>query len=449
MTTSPRFRLGAAALLASAIASVPAHAAMGNIATNYGILPADVGSAQGLSLFNSSISSLHYNPAYLTTDSRGELTLGLLHGDQELRARSLGGSNPVQRDGRVLNDTDSQQVVIGFKTDMSGLTTFEHPIYFGILVGIERYGDELLAFESRTADEGQFFSYGRQPLFLQVGGATELLHGINAGASVNVTLQANANMRAVSNLAGDTSREDVRVSANPIIRPVLSTNLELDKIFCGRKSDCGIFSDVEMAFAFRGRTKYDANIDANITIPGTVPEPGIDLMINTIDSYTPDIYVGGIHIPLTDNLRVAASLEWQRWEDLGRRLSNDTVREVAEARFRDITVPRVGLEWQATEALGLTAGFAYQESALRSVRTPDVNYFDNDKTIIGVGASYTIQEPPVLMYPVRFDFGYQYQMLDDRNFELSTTRPAVDNPFEVVRTDGDVHVFSGSVTLKF
>ncbi|WP_306377548.1 hypothetical protein [Alcanivorax hongdengensis] len=73
-------RRAAAGLLVSSL-SVPAFAAMGNTASTYGLLPADVASAQGLSLFNTRASALYYNPAYLTRDSRGELTVGLLHGE--------------------------------------------------------------------------------------------------------------------------------------------------------------------------------------------------------------------------------------------------------------------------------------------------------------------------------------------------------------------------------
>ncbi len=78
-----------------------------------------------------------------------------------------------------------------------------------------------------------------------------------------------------------------------------------------------------------------------------------------------------------------------------------------------------------------------------------MNYYDNDKWIVGVGSSLIIHNPPILAYPVRLDFGYQYQMLDEREFELTSTQPGVTNPYERVSTEGDVHVFSGSLTLKF
>ena len=96
-----------------------------------------------------------------------------------------------------------------------------------------------------------------------------------------------------------------------------------------------------------------------------------------------------------------------------------------------------------------SGGVAFQESPLESIRTEDVNYLDNDKVIFGLGSSLVIDNPPILAYPMRLDFGYQFQKLEERDFELTTNRPGVANPYEVVTADGDVHVFSGAITVKF
>ena len=74
-------------------------------------------------------------------------------------------------------------------------------------------------------------------------------------------------------------------------------------------------------------------------------------------------------------------------------------------------------------------GVAFQESPLESIRTEDVNYLDNDKVIFGLGSSLVIDNPPILAYPMRLDFGYQFQQLEDRDFELTSSRPGVTNPF--------------------
>lgn len=451
MSVKPFSRLGAAALF-STLLSAPAFAAMGNTASTYGLLPTDVGTAQGLSLFNTQASAIYYNPAYLTQDERGELTVGLMHGEHELDVNSLGnpsgGGAAVIRDGSRANVADTQQQIIALKTDLTDMTKFDHPIYFAIVAGVEKFGEEMIAFESKNSREGQNFQYGRQPLFLSIGGGLEGGNGISTGASVLVSLRNEATLIASADLAGETQYEELNVSAKPVIRPVLSLNLEYDKMFCGRE-DCGIWTGLETAFAFRGHTESRTAVESNLTIPGTVIDPGITVLIDTIDSYQPDIFSGGILYHFSDNFRAAISVEQQNWSDLEDELARDTVRDQANAKFKDIIVPRIGAEWTVNKHMILFGGAAYQESPLESLQTPDVNFYDNDKIVIGLGSSLIIHNPPILAYPVRLDFGYQYQMLEEREFELTSTEPGVTNPYERVSTEGDVHVFSGSVTLKF
>src|SRR5690606_16541219 len=87
--------------------STASFASMANISTTYGIMPLDVASAQGLSLFNSQVSATYYNPAALTKDPRGELATGILHAEHELKAASKGGPAAPVRKGDVLQNTPS------------------------------------------------------------------------------------------------------------------------------------------------------------------------------------------------------------------------------------------------------------------------------------------------------------------------------------------------------
>src|SRR5690554_3605168 len=93
-------RLSVATVFAAgmALSSAGALASMGNTATTFGILPTDIASAQGLSLFNSQVSATYYNPAFLVRDPRGELTAGLFHAEHELRVDSQGGFNAPTRE---------------------------------------------------------------------------------------------------------------------------------------------------------------------------------------------------------------------------------------------------------------------------------------------------------------------------------------------------------------
>jgi len=420
------------------------QANMGNIATTYGLLPTDVASAQGLSLFNTKVSATYYNPSQLSRDERGELTGALLHGDHKLKAVSLGGDNAPVREGDVLMSTPTQHALIGMKTDLTSLTKYQRPLYFGFIAGIEKFGAEMLAFTSETSNEGQYLRYGRQPLFLNLGGAVQIIPGIDVGASARITLHSNASLTAQTNLAGETEYESLDVSAEPSIKPILGSTFDFGQLFC---SDSCLLSGFEGALVFRGRSNSKTTVVANTVIPGTIPDPGLTLAITTLDAWQPDVFAAGIQYR-ADKWRVAVTAEKQNWSRLGREFERDTIKDQAQLEFQDVIIPRVGMEIRVADYFIFTSGLALEKSPLKGRESLDVNYFDNDRVVVGLGLGMELPNPPVLAFPMRLDFGYQWQQLKERAFDLTASN-APSNPYESVRAEGDVHVFTGSITLKF
>ena len=440
-------RLSPAALgLCICLGAAGAHASMGNTATTFGILPSDIGSAQGLSLFNSQVSATYYNPAFLVRDPRGELSVGLFHADHELRVDSRGGLNAPTRQGNVLNDTPSQQILIGMKTDLSSVTKYDTPFYLGFMAGVEKFGQEMLAFDSRTSDEGQFFNYGRQPLFLNVGGGLKLWRGVDVGASLRVTLHADATLDTNSTLAGETSRERLEVSAKPVLRPIVGVNVNWGETVCSH-TPCWL-ENLDTALVYKGYSNTRTRVDANAVIDEVIPSPGLGLAISTIDSFQPEIITAGAHYRF-GSLRVALTGEVQRWSRLERELEGDTIKARGNLEFRDIFIPRVGLEYRFNEMFSASTGVAFERSPLKNSEAEEVNYLDNDRVVIGLGAALEIPNPPVLAFPLRLDVGYQYHHLRERDFVLSGTNVNGQPYREDVTADGEVHVFAGSVTIKF
>ena len=433
------------------VSALPAMASMGNIATTYGVLPSDVASAQALSLFNTQVSATYYNPSYLAKDSRGELTSGLLHADHSLKIGDSASSAE-----RTIQDSPSQQVLLGMKTDLTSLTRYDHPLYFGFMLGVEEYGDEMLSFNSQTSVEGQYLEYGRQPLFLNLGGGTKIWRGLDMGLSARVTLHSEAELVATSTLAGETSYETLNVSAKPSIRPIFGMNMDFGESFCGDDDACWM-NGLEAAFSFRGYSNTSTTVDSSITIPGTVLDPGITLAVSTIDSYQPNIYAAGLAYG-KDRWRVGVTLEMQQWSDLEDELDRDTIKDQAvqtsnkDARlaFKDIVVPRIGGEYHIDDTYKVTGGLAISESPMDSEGSLEVNYLDADKFILGLGLTAQYKSVPVLAYPVRLDLAYQYQMLQTQDFEYYDRRsPDYPNPYLAGEADGEVNVFTGSITLKF
>lgn len=445
MVSTSRFSARALTLAvaaASTTLSVPTSASMGNIGTTYGVMPVDVATAQSLSMFNNQVSATYYNPASLTRDERGELTAGILHAEQELRS-----TNP-NANGDVVSSSPSQHVLIGMKTNLGSLTRFDHPIYLGFIAGVEKYGKEMLAFDSRTSTSGQFLQYGKEPLFLNLGGATPVWRGISVGASARITLDATANLNAVSTLGGETSRERLAVNAEPQIKTILGTTIDLGSTFCP-ESSC-FLQGWETAFTYRTKSSASTTVDSNIIVTQTIPDPGLSLAVTTIDSFQPETFGFGAQYR-GENWRLGGSIEQQNWSELSSEFAGDTIKNQStipasdRIRFDDTLIPRIGAEFDLNKNFSVRGGVAYEESPLKSTRNPEINYLDTDKIVVGLGISATYDRTRLLAYPVRLDLGYQYQQLQERNFTLVD----FDGAETSVTADGDIHVISGSVTLKF
>ncbi|MBM7334184.1 aromatic hydrocarbon degradation protein [Alcanivorax marinus] len=433
----PTNLLSASVLLALSSA---AAAGMSNAPSTYGMFPSDVASAQAFSIFSSKANAVYYNPAALAQDGRGELTGAILHGEADLGYKDATGAGPSSR---RLSDEPSQQLILGLKADASDLLTTGHPIYLALMLGSEKYGREMLAFESQTTRDGQYLTYGRNPLFLNVGAATPIWRGIDFGASINITLNNKADLDTQLETSGETRYETLEASAKPTYRPIVGFNMNWGETFC---PDGCWMDNLQTAVAFRGYSKTETSIDATPNVPQLINTLPIRVS-DVIQGYQPDIYSVGVRYDF-GRVRLGFTGEAQMWSDLEEEFAGDTVKDQANLQFKDTFVPRVGLEFDFNRSFMFTTGVAWEESPLESNSSQDVNYLDADKLVIGMGLSATFQNPPLLAWPLTVDLAYQYQQLDDRRFDINTTQAGDPIPDSVV-TDGEVNVFSGSVTLKF
>lgn len=424
-----------------------AAASMGNIATTYGLLPYDMASTQSFSLFNEQVSASYYNPASLALSEHGELTLGFLQATPTLEVTSNGGPNPPTRNGTVLESDQTETLLFGMKTNLTSLTKFETPVYLALMAGVEKYGMEMLAFESETSQQGQFMQYGQKPLFLSISAAANIMPGFHLGAGVRVTLHANARMELESDLAGNTNSEKLNVNAEPVFVPLIGAYLDLSQMLCRENTQCW-YENLDVAVSYRGESDTQTKVNANATIPGTIPDPGLPLIVNALDAFQPMIISVGAQYQLTQDWKLATTIEYQNWSALDKKLEEDTIKNQAGLSFRDAIIPRFGAQYQLIPSTQLIAGLSYEESVLEDGLSPDVNVFDNDRVTLGVGVSHMYGDTQFLAFPLRIDAAYQYHHLLDRDFDLSSDEVVV-SPYESVTSSGTAHVFSLSLSMMF
>ncbi|WP_283786784.1 OmpP1/FadL family transporter [Bermanella sp. WJH001] len=435
------------ALTAAVLSVSSAHASMGNIATTYGLLPQDMATSQSFSLFSDQVSASYYNPASLALSERGELTFGFLQATPSLEVTSNGGANPPQRSGTVLESNQTETVLFGMKTNLTSLTKFKTPVYLALMAGVEKYGLEMLAFESNSSQEGQFMQYGQKPLFLSVSAAANVMPGFHLGAGVRVTLHAKANMVLESDLAGNTNSEELEVNAEPVFIPLIGAYFDVDELLCGDAKDC-LWQGLDLAISYRGESDTQTKVNANATIPGTIPDPGLPLVVNTLDAYQPMIISIGARYQLTPSWQLATTIEYQNWAELENKLKDDTIKDQASLTFSDAIVPRFGARYEYSNNTHLLMGLSYEESVLDDGLSPDVNVFDNDRFILGAGISHVYGDTKFLAFPLRVDAAYQYHHLVERDFVLSSDE-VVTSPYESVTASGNAHVVSLSFSMMF
>ena len=445
---------------AAAFVFLPAFsfAAMGTVATNFGLLPQDVATAQSLSLFSNQPSAVYYNPAYLARDRKGQVSAAYLFTEQDIRAKGWGEPDMVVVDD-VIEDRSNYNVLLGFKTDLSTMLKSNRAMVLGLMLGAERSGERLLSLDASTRQTAQSFRYGQQSLFLSAGVGLNVVPGFDVGAAARITLAADAKLDTFAEVNGNTSLEQLGLTAKPSIQPILSGSINWGEMICPKK-DCWL-TGIETAAAWRHESKLKVSIDANAVVPNLIAEPGLPLLISAIDSYQPEVFTAGIHYNLY-KARFGLTGEYQVWSALNDDLGKDTIRNQANLSFKDVFIPRIGMEYRLNKEFSFLAGVSYEESPLEGTESLDVNYVDNDRLVFGLGFSYLIEKALFLSQPVRVDFGYQYHLLRDRDFLLTTTRNAADGECngrttadgrpmrcEAVTADGNAHVLNASINLTF
>ncbi len=441
----PRARRALFAAAGMTLFPLTATASMGNIGTTYGVTPLDVGTAQAMSMFNSGVAATYYNPAYLARDRRGELSVGALTANTDIDARTdFASSFAPNRDGSGVGAGRTEHVLIGMKTDLSDLFSTDRALVLGMMAGVEKYGTEMLGFNAETSDEGQYFRYGAQPLFLNIGVGANLAPGIDVGASVRVTLEADADLVLESTPGGVTSNEQIAVSAKPVLSPIVGLSVHWGEVLGA--DDSSWLRGVETALTYRKKTASRADIDALAIIPGLIND-GLGLSLRTLHAFQPEIYAVGASYG-DGALRISAVAELQRWSQLEGEFARDSVRDQADMKFEDVVIPRFGMEYRINPMFSVVSGISYEKSPLDGNESRGVNYFDNDRIVLGVGGGIEFAEVPGFNYPVRLDVAYQYQHLRERKFDLTSDNSSF-NPYETVNVDGQAHVFGATLTMTF
>ncbi len=482
-TGAPARSMLAAAGLLLFLAAGGLAAGTGNLATTFGLLPEELGSAQSQALFGQGSSAAFYNPAALGQNRESQLAAAYLRADPGLKVLSKGGPSAPVRFGSTVDTPDNELALVGLKLGLENAFGIERSVSLGLVVGLDDRARNVLVIEDRVSTNGQFLQYGRKPLLLAGGLGVEVYDGIHIGAGSVITVGATAGLKLNTTLGGRTASEDLDVRGETRTANYGGVLLEPGSLFCRApkwtpapedpprlrnrddlRANCWL-DRFSLAFAYHDESYFDIELDARAAVQLQQNQlANVPLALASVDGYTPVRTSWALKFRAPGRLIFYYSYEQHRWGDLTPLLrSRATARDQGLPEFTDVQLRRYGVEYRglgdhlrirALRSLALRAGYAFEKSPLVSQVTPGANLFDADRRILAAGLEYTLYG--FLATPITISFGLQRHLLTGRTFAVTNTgdgsgTPGLSPPEfrELVETSGSVTTWNAAVTMRF
>ena len=274
------------------------------------------------------------------------------------------------------------------------------------------------------AQQPRFVMYDNRPqrLFLAANLAAQLTRRLFVGAGISYM----SSTRGQVLLQGRVGFPDVDDSSLS-----LAIDVDLETI---RYGHVGLLYQalpwLDLGLSYRGGFKLV--VDQVFDVRGDVGADGIEPIVrdgyfrlHTIsqDLFQPAQLSAGAHARITPDWALAIDVVWQRWSafenpaarididlDIG---DLDDLIDIPEPRplpapgFRDIVVPRLGIEWRVAHTPGrdwlVRGGYAYEPSPV-PVQIGESNFVDGDKHTVSAGLGLTLRDwSRIFLRPLSLD----------------------------------------------
>jgi hypothetical protein len=253
-------------------------------------------------------------------------------------------------------------------------------------------------------DETQYPVFGRvHDMLVMSGGMGIELHRrvyVGAGMRFAVTYSAQDITLVMNLLEGDTEFQHVDINADTEVQPIVGIILkpwnELRVAAVWRRGGAPV--------SIVGKGSGSAQL-GNFVLP-------VSLDLNFRDFYTPDEIAGSIACTFMERLLVAFEMTYAQWSDYDMPFNQTPPGNP----FRDIVIPRCGVEYTLSPIVKFQLGYYYQPSPVKGSQ-PYTMYLDTDEHVFSVGTEVSWPIPSLLEYPLRFHMYFQYQHLPRRSLD--------------------------------
>lgn len=365
-------------------------------------------------------------------------------------------SEPVLRlDGRDL-DVDPSH---GFQ---GGITIpgeiFEHHI--GVALGLHLPDGLISRVRTLPQARPRFVLYDNRPqrLVVSTSAAVEILDGLYFGAGLTYI----AGTKGVLDVVGTVSASDAERT-----RLFSSVDVRFSSVRYPTVSVLYVPAD-DWRFGVTYRHEFVLTLDLDVRVRGDITIGDSELVAVEngsflLDSFNTDLFsprqlvLGAAHT--VGELTFSFDLAWLDWSRFPPPVSAiDLVVDLGEldvevpvpdkpqpAEFRDIFVPRFGVEWLLSEVVELRGGYTFEPSPAPA--QPGVtNYVDSAKHIVSVGMGLNLPIwPEIFPAPLVFDVAVSGIFLAGRDY-------VKDDPADSVgdyRAGGQVYSAAATLGVEF
>lgn len=305
-----------------------------------------------------------------------------------------------------------------------------------------------LPFSSLVRVSGAPVNYPFYPLyndlsrnfFLVIGAGYELFDGLALGINFRSTTQSNA----FYSLRSDNT---INYSASAVEAKGQS-RISASVLFDAERRGGAPFSIGAMYRARAGlQTKLAADVTAFVPIQGE---------LISFPSYSPAEWVLMGAARFNDNWKTSLDVAWVKWSDYVSPYGTGNINSYAvdsvrkEALFRDILVPRIGVEYTHRSSgffkqSQYRVGYLYHPSPVPD-QTGDSNFVDNNRHLFSLGWGLGFSNPWREGDLVELDLFGQYNWLKSRKITKNTTT-TVGAPGYTA--GGKIWMYGMSATLRF
>ncbi len=419
-----RFLLALTLFTAWAVLGSAAQAGLIFVPNTYGLSARSIGLGNAMTAVGDDYSMAFFNPGALGLLETNQLDLGYLYAEPNFEGGLENGDD-------VQFDTANKITLIGFSMDLSEIFTGDRGLGLGLDIAIDNNLKSFLNFEDSRNDNGQFLRYGLCSVTVVTGLGVEIIPQLYLGGGGFVMVKGKNKLIAETDMAGNTKEEEIQVSAEPAIAPIVS-------LFAP------VTPDLTFGVVYRGKgvaefTEIDAETEALVS---DSPLTNLNLVMAFKDTYVPQQVALGGSYWLMEELMVALDVTWANWADYDDEVSKgDVVKEDGEFETKDIYIPRLGIEYTPVENLFLRFGYYFEETPFVDPGIGNTVVLDNSKHVGSFGIGYDATTIPFLNHPLSLGVTYFYHYLVPRTVEAGDGRE-----FE---SSGDLNGLVGTLTLRF